>query len=407
MKREDRKPAQNWLGAFDTREGEYLLMDKEQLLTRMRPGNGNTLRTRIWACGMLHTVGFQGELALMPIGPGPGRSRPMLMADIGNELHKADVEYFCGKDRSEVDKLKKDKDDIRREFAILEEEGLAERRVNDVPLRELTDKQKRKLKAKDIQILFFVKPRPDKPENVESEWEAAQNKANNQRSQVGIQCLPKFYISLIQKDLNIGDIPEFERLARFESVEHRNSIISRGVAQFIEFVRAEVQKAEVGTTALPEVGTTAPPEVGTGCPTLERKEERILVKSGEGGLAGNSSIDTAPPVQPASRQPAPSTLKPHQELSQALQARGFSNPPPSIIEKTLSALKDAPLAEFLVFLDERRGRGAFGIGLLPAIAEDFTQQRQAKATVTAHPIPPAKAKDVHERAKEIIRRKYA
>src|SRR5579859_7193246 len=112
--------------------GKYQYITKPQLEALQRPTN--PLKLQVWATGILHTVGYQGELAVRLVR---GKRVPFTVADIGRELFEVATQYYTegGIPKEEVEryaeKVRWDQRDIRRAVAEIEEDGVLERKTKD------------------------------------------------------------------------------------------------------------------------------------------------------------------------------------------------------------------------------------------------------------------------------------
>jgi len=121
--REDRSPG--FLLKMGIRAGDWQFMPRPRLEAMMRPGN--ELKTRVWACGLLHAQ--RGRLAVR--ANREGILVPLTPGDIVEELNALDT----------IDRV--DKHSVRKALWELEREGVA-RRVGSV--------------RKNVRLYFYVRP---------------------------------------------------------------------------------------------------------------------------------------------------------------------------------------------------------------------------------------------------------
>lgn len=153
---------------------EWLMATKPMLEAAMRPNPGTPLKERIYACGILHTAGFQSELA---VRLHKNKFYPVTANDIRLELIEVTKKTLANAG-IELTKLLKDQIDwvickstVRRAFAQLEREGRAYRVVRSTGKRlsELTNEQKKGLHNGDILLFFPFRPFEPEPSLVSTE----------------------------------------------------------------------------------------------------------------------------------------------------------------------------------------------------------------------------------------------
>jgi hypothetical protein len=391
-----------WMKPLGIKEGEWFSMPKRPMRSQMRPGN--PLCVQIWACGMLHTAGYKGELAKTKRN---GEVVLLTAGDIVREILEEAETFFkpVSKDKKTISKFKISKENMRKGMENLENKGLMERRVNGKPLRELPPKERQRLAGKgQVELWFWGEPHPANIQLIKDQWDRELSQVNTQVVNGGL--LRGFPDVLSINQILKTFVVDKATIAKIGSHPNHDLIITEAL-EVSKFKDCQAKFNEVVTRRLLEVVPPDLPEVvPPGGAIEEKKVESELLKKGAGGLVGSLTVE-APPVQqvPASQPAATAHQNPTEEITEGLIARGF-DPVPSIIEKIRLTLKDAPVSGFFAFLDERRGRGtAVGRGLLPAIAQEYMQTRQVAATVTAHPIPPVRAKSAIDRAKELLKKR--
>ena len=170
-----RKPAKTegggmpqWLADHGIQPGEYQYMTKPQLRSQMRPDR--PLKVQVWACGMLHTVGYRGETAYTM-----HRDKRVLLtpADIGKELQAEAVKFYrsAGVELTleAVKDLRETKEVLRRTIQELERDGICERWSDGRLVREMPRSQAQRLSEK-VEYRFFFTPKVAHPEVCKQEW---------------------------------------------------------------------------------------------------------------------------------------------------------------------------------------------------------------------------------------------
>lgn len=308
----------DWMAKLGVQKGEWLYLTKAHLRSQMRPDR--PLKVQVWACGMLHTTGYRGELATTKRDD---QIVPLTAADIAAELHRAAKDYY--KSAGIEDKegafasLKEDRAEIRATLAALEEDGVAERQtIKGTPLRDLTGDQLRRLPSGQTRILFWLKPKAADPERVRAQWEERQAEielssddddfatdgdaqlADEEESvsrwdvsKVEVGKYPLRPVAIQQILFNFGiESPEKTKM---EDPAYQ-AIITRAWAA------ARETFLHVVNSSLPEVGAASPPEVGAGAPPLIRKES-------VGEIDAESSTSSSSVAQPQSDDDARAFLE--------------------------------------------------------------------------------------------------
>lgn len=236
------------------RKGEWQFITKSELASQARPGPGRTLRSQLWAVGMLHSTGSRSELAVVWYKSNPKdakekwKSRAMTPGDMGRYLVNAAVEHYraAGVTNDELPLLRQhlaeqySKEHIRRELAQLESDGLVERRrKNDGrPLRELSPDQLRRLPSGQVETYFWLKPKPADPESVAREWQAIKliltppAADGAEKETETSEWMPEVSIPLMLRGLQIGVCNVFEQ-------DFSNQRAERGAAKALKMALAK------------------------------------------------------------------------------------------------------------------------------------------------------------------------
>ena len=102
----------------------FLEVPKAALKAQQSPVN--KLKTRVWATLILHSTGYQSEIALRHYG---GERVPMTSAHIASELQKVAAKYYKGAGiREPLTDTTREK--VRRCLVEMEKHGLIERQPN-------------------------------------------------------------------------------------------------------------------------------------------------------------------------------------------------------------------------------------------------------------------------------------
>ena len=257
--------AQNWMGQFGIKDGEYLSMTKAQLRTQQRPDR--PLKVQVWATGMLHTAGYQGEVAMTMRTE---RKVPLAPNDIIKELYAIAVKYFrdggIQASDAELEKLRETKETIRRALSALEEDGVCQRTDDQGRLlSDLSDTESRKLGNGKIRLCFFLRPKNATPKTVEQDWRERAVKAQEATvDEIRLLTPP------IWKILNIFQIekPGKATLSNAEFQQRVNHAYESAKKVFLNEIAVDI---ECPPSA---VDTPCPPKVDTPGGTLERNIER-------------------------------------------------------------------------------------------------------------------------------------
>ena len=344
--------AQNWMGQFGIKDGEYLSMTKAQLRTQQRPDR--PLKVQVWATGMLHTAGYQGEVAMTMRNK---KQVPLAPNDIIKELYAAAVKYFrdggIQASDAELEKLRETKETIRRALSALEEDGVCQRTDDQGRLlSDLSDAESRKLGNGKIRLCFFLRPKSATAKTVEQDWRERGVKAQEATvDEIRLLTPP------IWKILNIFQIekPGKATLSNAEFQQRVNHAYESAKKVFLNEISVDI---ECPPSA---VDTPCPPKVDTPGGTLERNIERNVQRV---------------PVQAAGSETTDeSSLPPaliYRELARRKLGAGHA-----LVQNIVDTLGSCPPSHFLDVLDRRAARGAIGTGLLLYIAEDAAREFSA------------------------------
>lgn len=161
--------ARHWMDAYGIKFEERLSITKAQLKVKLTPAH--PLKTRVWAFLLLHTAGYQGELAQIMKR---GHKTPVTSQDIAEGLQHAAVEYYRGAGialtKQQIADLITDRANLRKALSEMEDDGMCERRVEDKPLKSIPiGEREAKLNGK-VEIYVFLKPRKADTEVIRREF---------------------------------------------------------------------------------------------------------------------------------------------------------------------------------------------------------------------------------------------
>ena len=397
---EKRSYIPEWMVPYGIKSKDWLSMAKKQLRSQMRPDR--PLKVQVWACGMLHTAGYQGELARTMVRTKDGSKIVNLTpAIIIGELYDEAVAYYKSagveetfdevvREDGSVDKvsvfarLKETKEDIRSAIQELERDGVCDRRAGGSSIRTMTPEQLRRLPSGRIEYHFYLEPKAANPETVGKQWaallEPAISSADMSKVEVGIPSLPPIPISQVLKVFGV----ERPGLKVFTSPEYHEKVCRGWLAAKKIFL-------EVVNGSLPQVGEPEGPQVGAAAGAFEHIREqdverpssssKVVVEVDPGKAAtttkngpppGATSIkDGAPPEPPIQTGPMPDA-----EFTERLVAIFIDASRPSPSPKQARDLADSlpshPVArvEFLAFLCGKMRRIKHA-GVLPSVAGEF------------------------------------
>ena len=265
--------AQNWMGKFGIEEGEYVGTTKAALRIQQQPGK--LLKTQVWATGILHTHGYQGEVAQTMR---TGKKVFLAPGDIIKELHAVAIKYF--KDGGiqatdeELARLRESKETIRRALADLENDGVALRTdAKGTPLSKLTPAELKRLPTGKTRLYFWLRPKNATEATVEQEWKMANRTI---LPEVDKNRLPT---PSIYKILNIFNF-EKPGKAQLKDEQFQQRVFrayESAKAAFLREIEVDMPcSPDVDTQCLPtDVDTPRLPEVDAPGGAFERIVERI------------------------------------------------------------------------------------------------------------------------------------
>lgn len=272
----------------------WLNMSKAQLRSQQRPDK--PLKVQVWATGMLHSPGYNGQEATTMRNK---KKVPLTPGDIVQELWKAAREYYEGAGIKANEKewlaLKETKEHLRRALMELEEDGVALRTDGKgTPLCKLSESELRRLPSGRTRIYFWLIPHAANQENVVGEWQDRQEAAftpdgsdEPENTEVAKPWLPPPPIWQILKVFQIAS-PDKAQMSdpTYQKLVEEGRVAARKV--FMEVVNGWLPKIAT------EVAADSPPEVATTRGALESKEER---KRGYAPIPPSS-----PPAPPLNRE---------------------------------------------------------------------------------------------------------
>jgi len=350
-------------------KGGWQFITEAELRSQARPGPGHTLKSQLWAVGMLHGPRNKQELCIVWYKNNPKskkeqwKFRTMTPGDMAAFLINEAVEYYGSAELSEeqgkllrqrLREKEYSKENIRRGLAQLELDGLAERRRkgDGKLLRDMTPDQCRMLSGGQVEISFFFVPKEADPGGVKKEWASMWESilhpngnppGSDADPEVGIICLPKREIPLMLKGLKVGlgeifanclplnQLPEKQAAkalaAMIAKPEYHDAL--RGIwensrkallSKLREIVAAE---AEVSPPGLPtetdKVDAPGTPDVvPTGAPKVGVKSRQGISSSSSRGSRSHLS-GRAEKVEEADRPAPDPPARPQSEFDQKLK----------------------------------------------------------------------------------------
>ena len=145
----------SWMNGI--KQGEWQQISKAQLRSKQRPCY--PLKTRVWSTLILHSAGYQSEIAVQMKN---GERIPVTAADIASELQRVAAKYYHeAAIREQLTDTTREK--VRRCLVDLESDGLCQRDINHrihvwlipkLPKPARIKKQWREAKAADPQMEF-------------------------------------------------------------------------------------------------------------------------------------------------------------------------------------------------------------------------------------------------------------
>jgi hypothetical protein len=335
----------DWMAAFGIKPGEWLDVAKFQLRSQMRPGPGRTLKSQVWACGILHTAGYKGERAITMHG---GKKFNLTPAVIIRELHAEALEYYRSAGVEITDdqskKLKETKEHVRRSIEDLEDDGVCDRKADGASLQTLSTEQRQRLPSGRIEYHFYLKPQAANPEAVKKEWArfVADPTSPHDVSKVEVATgwLPPVPISQVLKAFG------FERPGKevITSPDYQK-IVSRAWES-----AKKVFETEVAMGWLPQVAVPSPPEVVATGGAFESKGESKVERRPS---SSSTLIDKRPEPRPVGSQKLTTTNPP--EAPPAPKYATDSDELVALIQKNTGRLPDQKLVRDIAEKVELRG----------------------------------------------------
>ena len=342
------------------------MLTKSQLKSRQRPGN--PLKVQVWATGILHTAGYQGEEAVTLRNSKKIRLTP---ADIIRELHTVAKAFYIdggiALSEEEIASLKETKETIRRALSELEDDGIALR--TDTKGRKLADlkpEELKKLSGKTV-MYFWLKPRNPISRTVAEEWAKHQRltREQNGNAEVANNLLHDVPINHILK------IFDFEKLSK-KQLSDPQVKAAFGIA-FNAAKEAFRRALEVGnniplkvdSVCLPvRVDTPGVPEVDTPGGAFERKGESIENHHQEQSAAAPENLMMM------------TFERFHFDICQQFADAGKPTPGEKLSKPIYKALgPDAP--QFLQWLTRERLAPVKSAGILPDLLNNFRDAQRA------------------------------
>ncbi|TAJ98761.1 hypothetical protein EPO44_11060, partial [bacterium] len=351
-----------WMAKLGVKPGNVVCLTKTQLRILQRPDK--PLNVQVWATGMLHSPGYQGEIATTMRS---GKRMNLTAGNIAAELHKIAVDYYkaAGVEATEEQwaALKETKEHIRRALEDLEEDGAAERRdAQGTPLRDLTEAQRRRLPSGQTQMFFWLDPRPAEPDKVKRQWRASHpdpaDPPEAPPEAPYVEGLGSHFMATYEPPIR-QILKAFGVLTMPEKAQIANSAYQETVRR--AYAAARKSFLEVATTWLPQVATPVPPEVATPRSALIRKER----------------IDEIKDEKSVSQSPAPVEERQTDRLKEIgallirkLQVKLHGEiPTPKLCKRIEGKLKGAPLSLLEARIDLRINK-ITSMGMVENLAED-------------------------------------
>jgi hypothetical protein len=358
-KRPDAEGVPSWMVEHGIKKGEWLSVTKAQLKTQQRPDK--LLKVQVWATGMLHTAGYQGQVAMTMTN---GKKRPLMPADIIRELHAVSVSYFqkggIQATPEQLESLKESKENMRSAIAELEADGVALRTdLKGRPLRDLSPEETRRLPSGKTLMYFWLKPRDPENVRVAQEWEQHLN--GLKLKEVVKNRPPEFSIRQILKAFHVGKIPKSQLLdPAFQAVVTRAWESARLV-----FAR----ELQVVISSLPnQVVTGRPPEVVTGTGAFERIDERIENHHHQGSPEATADLMMM------------TFERFHERTSEQFDQAGKPTPGTKLTRPVFAALhSDEDRQAFIEYLTPAKLKPIKSAGVLPDLLQNFRDARKAAA----------------------------
>ncbi len=335
------------------RAGEWQFITTAQLQFLMRPQHDRTVR--VWACGMLHSIGQRSRLAVKILPD--GRRAPLSPSDIVAELNALDP----------IGRI--DKQAVRMELRELEKQGAA-RQVGRL--------------RNNVRLFFYAKPlrtrtlRPQ-PELVEaqSHTPCVENLVVKSDYQIPASASKESHLFFDQfSATRAALVKDFRRALRAELGAEADLVVKS------DYQIAEQQAVEAVLLVVKSNYQRLHLVVRSG---RAYKEDSIYSSSRQAG-ALHTEREPEPEPMPASPPASPSVRQDEPDpdpLLIGLVERGFAHADPELVR---SHLGQATVEDFFGVLDERlrravRKREPIGVGLLPSIAQEADRARRRIQTV--------------------------
>jgi hypothetical protein len=368
-----------WMAELGIKPGEWLRMSKAQLRVLQRPSED--LHIQVWATGMLHSPGYNGQEAVILRN---GKKVPLASGDIIRELHGVAKQYYAKAGLKltdvEIGRLKEEKEHIRRAMVLLESYGVAMRTDGKgTPLQNLSMDQLRRLPSGRTRMFFWLKPKDADAEVVRCEWRRRQApnppptpEPNNPEVATGWLPPPPIW-----KILNVLKVDKPEK-AQLTNPEYQKAVE-------VGWQAARKVFLEVVTGRLPQVGAEVPPQVAAAGGALESKAESNEDERRAGGHSRSNGYTPKP------EEPAPA--RPPDLLVQGLTKRKLL-PDGDLLDRVRYVIGEMPVKEFFEVLDDRLHRGRITTGLLMDMAKKAAKQWEAtEATRVEVPLESNEEKD--------------
>jgi hypothetical protein len=268
-----------WMADLGLKAGPdgWLNASKAQLRAMQRPDKD--LKVRVWATGILHAPGYNGQEALI-VRSKNGQKESLRPGDIIWELFQIAKKYYAGAGIKATDaewaKLKESKERLREAMSELEDEGVAQRTdAKGTPFDQLSIEQRQRLPSGRTRMFFWLFPRNAKPENVLLEWEQFQKRQTTssheaEKPEVTPTALP---VPPIWQILKVFQIEKPDK-AQISNPDYQKRVERARVAAREVFLEVVLQPLPVYDA---EVVPGRPPEVAPTAGAFESKAESRTV----------------------------------------------------------------------------------------------------------------------------------
>lgn len=221
--------------------GTFATLTKAQLRSRMEPCCD--LKTRVWACLILHTGGGFGELAQIVK---KGIIVPMRVPDIVKELREAEKRYYQA---AGIEAPAAVSDwNLRRTFRELEQDGACERRIGGKPIQKHDPAQR-----KEIQIFVWKQPRKPDYQTVK-------------RTRMQHEPIPLQQNLFDRRIMNIAR--QIQKIFKYDDPR---------VFEYLKLAESDPKKAEIVATALAHAAAKFTEELQVYQEEFESKRENLHV----------------------------------------------------------------------------------------------------------------------------------